>query len=140
ARKSLPTRLWMATGKRVYRVITRGLFGFVDREGGGPRLVKDAPAIVAALKTSTHVSDAAVVAFPDRRVGTGLYAFVETRQPGCERELLDTIAARKIAAPERLQLVPVLPRGPGGTVRVEVLQLVAMNQIDLIDQLVTGAS
>ena len=52
ARKSLPTRIWMATGKRVYRVITRGVFGFVDREGGGPRLVHDAPKIVAALKTN----------------------------------------------------------------------------------------
>src|SRR5262245_8885153 len=41
-RKSVPTRIWMATGKRVYTWITRGVFRFVDREGGGPRLVYDA--------------------------------------------------------------------------------------------------
>ena len=35
ARKSLPTRVWMATGKKVYYGITRGLFRFTDREGGG---------------------------------------------------------------------------------------------------------
>src|SRR5438105_8967888 len=43
ARKSWPTRIWMATGKRLYYWITRGMFRFVDREGGGPRLVHDAP-------------------------------------------------------------------------------------------------
>src|SRR5258707_8479891 len=66
ARKSLPTRIWMATGKRVYRWITRGVFKFTDREGGGTRLVKDAPVIAAGLKTHPQISDAAVVAFPDR--------------------------------------------------------------------------
>ncbi len=40
ARKSWPTRIWMATGKKVYYVITRGLLNFTDREGGGPRLVE----------------------------------------------------------------------------------------------------
>src|SRR5262249_39434787 len=35
ARKSLPTRVWMATGKRVYRGITRGLCPFTDPQGGG---------------------------------------------------------------------------------------------------------
>lgn len=140
ARKSLATRIWMATGKRIYRAITRGVFGFVDREGGGPRLVHDAPTIVAALKDAPHVSDAAVVAYPDRRAGTGLYAFVETTKPGCERELLSAIAARKIAVPERLQIVPALPRNAAGSVRMEILQLVAMNQVDLIDQLITSAA
>jgi len=140
AKKSLPTRIWMATGKRLYRGVTRGLFGFIDREGGGTRLVNDAPAIVGVLKTAAHVRDAAVVAFPDRRAGTGLYAFVETPRAGCEAELLDAIASRKIAAPERLQLVPALPRTAEGKVRLEILQLVAMNQVDLVDQLVTSAA
>jgi serine/threonine protein kinase len=43
ARKSWLTLLWMATGKTVYIWVTRGLFRFTDREGGGPRLVNDAP-------------------------------------------------------------------------------------------------
>src|SRR6185437_6786309 len=45
ARKSLVASVWLATGKRVYRAITRGLFNFTDREGGGRRLVNDAPVL-----------------------------------------------------------------------------------------------
>jgi AMP-binding enzyme C-terminal domain len=140
ARKSLPTRVWMATGKRVYRWITRGLFNFTDREGGGTRLVKDAPAITAALRAHPRIRDAAVVAFPDRRAGTGLYAFVEADSDFSERELRDVIAlsCKGIAAPERVQIVEALPRNAAGTVRAEILQLVAMNQVDLIDSLIAN--
>ena len=42
ARKSFITRAWMATGKKVYYAITRGL-NFTDREGRGVRFVRDAP-------------------------------------------------------------------------------------------------
>jgi hypothetical protein len=135
ARKSILTRVWMATGKRVYYRVTRGLLRFTDREGGGPRLVYDAPEIVAALMSQPQVRDAAVVAFPDRRSGTGLYAFVE----GCASEqalregLTAAVGVSKI--PERLQVVEALPRRGDGEVRQEILQLVAMNQIDLIDPL-----
>lgn len=137
AKKSLPTRIWMATGKRVYYWVTRGIFRFVDREGGGPRLVQDAPVITSRLKTHPQVRDAAVVAFPDRRTGVGLYAFVEA--PGAsESAIKDFVAAdpSAVKAPERLQVVDALPRSPAGAVRNEILQLVAMNQIDLIDQLI----
>lgn len=139
ARKSLPTRIWMATGKRVYYLVTRGLFRFVDREGGGPRLVNDAPAITSRLKSHPQVRDAAVVAFPDRRTGVGLYAFVEA--PGAsEQALTEFVAAAPdaVKAPERLQVVEALPRGTQGAVRNEILQLVAMNQIDLIEQLIAS--
>jgi hypothetical protein len=138
ARKSLPTRIWMATGKRVYRLITRGVFGFTDREGGGPRLVHDAPIIIAALKRDPRVRDAAVVAFPERRAGTGLYAFVETAAPLSERQVEEMVAACGVRPPERVQLVEAMPRRPGGEVRSEILQLVAMNQVDLIDPLLSG--
>jgi len=137
ARKSLPTRIWMATGKRVYRAITRGVFQFTDREGGGTRLVKDAPVIVAGLKTHPQIRDAAVVAFPDRRAGTGLYAFVEANAGVPERTLQQLLAdtCKGVAPPERMQLVEALPRDAGGRVRTEILQLIAMNQVDLIDPL-----
>ncbi len=138
AKKSLPTRIWMQTGKRVYRGITRGIFNFTDREGGGPRLVNDAPPMLAALKQMPGVKDATIVAFPDRRVGTGLYAFVETSQPVSEQDVTKTIAALNTAAPERIQFVEALPRNAAGGIRNEVLQLIAMNQVDLIDQLLTG--
>jgi hypothetical protein len=139
ARKSWVTVAWMATGKRVYLWVTRGLFRFTDREGGGPRLVNDAPVIVARLKGRADVRDVVVVAFPDRRVGTGLYAFVEGK--GVDEQAIQDFlieAIGKAKAPERLQVVPELPRRADGSVRVEVLQLVAMNQLDQIDALVAS--
>lgn len=140
ARKSLPTRIWMATGKKVYFWLTRGILHFADREGGGPRLVTDAPRIAAALKANAAVRDAAIVAFPERRAGTALYAFVETQSLNEEevRTFLDSTFGKK--APERLQVVASLPRNAKGEVRTEILQLIAMNQIDLIDALVTDES
>jgi hypothetical protein len=138
ARKSLPTRIWMATGKRIYLWVTRGIIGFTDREGGGPRLVDDAPLIVAALERDPRVRNAAVVAFPDRRSGTGLYAFVAAPPPLDEATvrafLVETIG--KTRAPEHIQLVEALPRNAVGQVRTEILQLVAMNQVDLIGPLI----
>jgi hypothetical protein len=134
ARKSLLTRVWMATGKRVYYWITRGIIGFTDREGGGPRLVDDAPVIAARFRTHQQVRAVAVVAFPDRRAGTGLYAFVEAEPPLTEEAARDFIVGTvgKTKAPEHLQLVAALPRNAAGEVRTEILQLIAMNQVDLI--------
>jgi hypothetical protein len=134
ARKSLFTRVWMATGKRVYYWVTRGIFHFADREGGGPRLVDDAPAIAARFRAHARVRGVAVVAFPDRRAGTGLYAFVEAEPPLTEAAARDYIADAigKAKAPEHLQLVAALPRNAAGEVRTEILQLIAMNQVDLI--------
>jgi hypothetical protein len=141
ARKSWFTRVWMATGKKVYRGITRGLFNFTDREGGGPRLVNDAPLIAARLREHPSVRDVAVVAFPDRRAGTGLYAFVEAASELAERELRDFLAAKSgPAAPEHVQISAALPRNAAGAVRTEVLQLIAMNQVELIDNLVASDS
>jgi predicted Ser/Thr protein kinase len=136
ARKSIITRVWMATGKKVYIAVTRGLFRFTDREGGGPRLVNDAPVIAAQLKTRPDVRDVVVLAFPDRRVGTGLYAFVEgTASEDAIREFLEQSVGRA-RAPERLQRVEALPRRADGSVRSEILQLIAMNQVDQVDAMV----
>jgi hypothetical protein len=130
ARKSVITRLWMATGKKVYYAITRGL-NFSDREGRGLRFVRDAPAIAERLRTNPQVRDVAIVPFPDRRAGTGLYAFVEgTAGDG---ELLEFLGETR---PEHLQVVDALPRNAQGEVRSEILELVAMNQLDLIDPLI----
>jgi AMP-binding enzyme C-terminal domain len=138
ARKSWFTRIWMATGKKIYLGITRGLFRFVDREGGGVRLVSDAPTIAAMLKSVPLVRDVAVVAFPDRRSGTGLYAFIEADPELRERNVREFLvgAVGKDKAPERIQVVDALPRRPTGEVRSEILQLVAMNQLDLVDPLI----
>jgi hypothetical protein len=140
ARKSLLTRLWMGTGKRVYQLVTRGVFGFTDREGSGPRLVDDAPRIVARLKSHPQVRDAVIVAFPDRRAGTGLYAFVEGEAELSEDKLRDHIAsdAAGTKLPEHLQVSMALPRNANGEIRNEILQLVAMNQLDLIEPLIAN--
>ncbi len=139
SRKTWPTRLWMATGKKVYYWITRGMLNFTDREGSGPRLVNDAPRLTARLKEYPGVHDAVIVAFPDRRTGTGLYAFVEGEKLG-EGDLSGFLAdsASGVMAPERLQVVETLPRTVTGEIRTDILQLVAMNQIDLIDPLIAS--
>jgi len=140
ARKTWLTLLWMATGKRVYLWVTRGLFRFTDREGGGPRLVNDAPVIAARLKSHSQVRDVVVLAFPDRRVGTGLYAFIEGKPEADEEAIRDFMlkSVGRAKAPERLQLVDALPRRADGSVRIEILQLIAMNQLDQLDMLITG--
>ena len=130
ARKTFLTRAWMATGKKIYYAITRGL-NFTDREGRGMRFVREAPAIAARLRSHPQVRDVAVVAFPDRRAGTGLYAFVEGTAK--DRDLLDLLGTTR---PEHLQVVDTLPRNAQGEVRSEILELVAMNQLDLIDPLI----
>jgi len=130
ARKSLITRAWMATGKKVYYAITRGL-NFTDREGRGMRFVHGAPAIAARLRAHPKVRDVAIVPYPDRRTGTGLYAFVEGS--ASDRELNDFLGDTK---PEYLQVAEALPRNAQGELRSEILELVAMNQLDLIEPLI----
>jgi hypothetical protein len=133
ARKSLPARIWLMTGKKVYRAITRGVFNFTDREGGGRRLVNDAPVLADLIRRNPDVRDTAIVAFADRRTGVGLYAFVEADHTALETQLRNELAAAKgPKPPEHIQVVQALPRDGSGKPRTEILQLVAMNQIDLI--------
>jgi len=139
ARKSAPARLWLMTGKKVYKAITRGVFNFTDREGGGRRLVNDAPLIRNVMLQHPDVRDVAIVAFADRRSGVGLYAFVESEHANFETALRERLAAAKAPQPpEHIQIVPALPRDAGGKPRTEILQLVAMNQVDLIDPLLAA--
>jgi hypothetical protein len=134
AKKSFAASLWLATGKKVYRAITRGLFNFTDREGGGRRLVNDAPVLLDLIRKNPAVRDTAIVAFADRRSGVGLYAFVEAEEVALEAQLRNELAAAKgPKPPEHIQVVHALPRDASGKPRTEILQLVAMNQIDLIE-------
>ncbi|HEX5232740.1 MAG TPA: serine/threonine protein kinase [Bradyrhizobium sp.] len=139
ARKSLVASVWLATGKKVYRGITRGLFNFTDREGGGRRLVNDAPVLMDLIRKNPAVRDTAIVAFADRRTGVGLYAFVEADRTALEAQLRDELAAAKgPKPPEHIQVVQALPRDSIGKPRTEILQLVAMNQLDLIEPMMTS--
>jgi hypothetical protein len=139
ARKSFVARIWLMTGKKVYRGITRGIFNFTDREGGGRRLVNDAPVLLDLIRKNPDVRDAAIVAFADRRTGVGLYAFVEADRAALEAQLQSELAAAKgPKPPEHIQVVHALPRDASGKPRSEILQLVAMNQLDLIEPMMTS--
>ena len=96
ARKSVLTRILMATGKKVYMLVTRGLFGFIDSEGGGTRMARDAPAIETAAKALAGVRAVAVLDFPDRKRSIGLYAFVEA--DGVNEDGVRDALAREIGA------------------------------------------
>ena len=54
-----------------------------------------------------------------------------------EPELLDFLRDAKT---EHLQVVEALPRNRNGEIRSEILELVAMNQLDLIDHLIRTES
>jgi AMP-binding enzyme C-terminal domain len=138
ARKSLPTRIWMATGKKVYILVTRGLLGFIDSEGGGPRMAYDAPKIEAALRTFAHVRDVAVLDFPNRKNAIGLYAFVEADAPLDEADVRTRLATAVGAGklPEFIHIADALPRRGDGNVRRDILRLISTNQVDLIAPLI----
>ncbi|MDB5653689.1 MAG: serine/threonine protein kinase [Tardiphaga sp.] len=139
AKKSGFARIWLMTGKKVYRGITRGIFNFTDREGGGRRLVNDAPPLAELIRQNPAVRDVAIVAFADRRSGVGLYAFVEADDVTLEAPLqAQLVAAKGPKPPEHLQVVSALPRDAAGNIRTEILQLVAMNQLDLIEPLMSS--
>jgi hypothetical protein len=141
ARKSFVASAWLMTGKKVYRAITRGLFNFTDREGGGRRLVNDAPVLVDLIRKNPQVRDTAIVAFADRRTGVGLYAFVEADETALEAELRSELTAAKgPKPPEHIQVVHALPRDANGRPRTEILHLVAMNQLDLIEPMMANES
>lgn len=125
ARRSWPAALWRATGKRVYRFVTRRLIGWSDGEGTGTRLADDAPALLAAVRALPGVQDAAMVAFPQPGGGTGLYAFVETAL--AEGDLRAALPREKVAL---VQPVPALPRDANGAIRQDALTLVALNRVD----------
>ena len=119
ARKTWPTRIWMATGKKVYYAITRGI-NFTDREGRGMRFIREAPAIAARL------SDAPAgarrrdrrLSRPPRRHRPLCLRRRQHRRPELRKFLNGT-------ALEHLQVVDALPRNAEGGVRNEILELVA---------------
>lgn len=128
ARKALPTRIWMATGKRVYNFVTRKIMNWSDGEGTEDRLAHDGEFVCAALMGNAAVRDVALSVYSLSGQGVGIYAFVETKM-GAED-------LRKLVAESRAELVqPVsaLPRRANGDVREDVMALIAMNRLDEIE-------
>jgi hypothetical protein len=102
-------------------------------------LVNDAPVLIDLIRKNPDVRDTAIVAFADRRAGVGLYAFVEADQTALEAQLRNELAAANgPKPPEHIQVVRALPRDGAGKLRTEILQLVAMNQLDLIEPMMTS--
>jgi hypothetical protein len=75
------------------------------------------------------------VAYPDSRTNTGLYVFVESMAMS-DDDAGKLIGALDVRMPEHIQVVEALPRDSAGEVRTEILQLVAMNQLDQLTPLI----
>jgi hypothetical protein len=133
ARRSLPSRIWLATGKKVYNFITRGIFNWSDGEGTGDRIDNEGPAIMAALKSDPRVKDVALALYSLPAKGVGLYAFVETLDAD-EKSLRARLKGTKL---ELIQPVAHLPRRDDGTIRDDILRLIAMNQMTELDDLLS---
>jgi hypothetical protein len=132
ARKSVFNRVWMATGKKAYIFVTRRLLSYQDTEGRGPRAMQEGPRITPVIAGFGGVHDVHITDFPTAGGSFGLYAFVEA-EPSVTAEALRTHVATRLPGqlpPEHIQIVPALPRGTDGTVRDDLLRLVALNQID----------
>jgi hypothetical protein len=134
-RRSWPSRLWMATGKKVYNWITRGVFRWSDGEGTHDRLDHEGGAIRKALLSVPGTRDVVLTTYPLPRKGVGIYAFVET--DSADASLLDA-AQDKLAfgRADLIQPVAALPRTDQGAPRHDVLNLIAMNQITALNALI----
>ncbi|MDO5757810.1 MAG: serine/threonine protein kinase [Rhodobacterales bacterium] len=131
--KSLPSRVWMATGKQAYNFVTRRLMNWSDGEGTEDRIDRDGPALTAAFMTHPGVSGVALSTYALPAKGVGLYAFVETVLEA------DALAALAPAPrPEIIQAVAQLPRHADGTPRMDALHLVAANRLDELALLQRG--
>lgn len=125
SQKSLPARLWMATGKRAYNFVTRRLMNWSDGEGTEDRIERDGPALTAALMAHPEITGVALSTYALPAKGVGLYAFVETTLDASE---LTALAPQP--RPEALQPVATLPRHADGSPRMDALHLIAANRLD----------
>jgi hypothetical protein len=132
ARKSLPSRIWMATAKPVYNFVTRRLMNWSDGEGTDDRIARDGPAIRESAARNGAVGDLALCTYALPARGVGIYVFAETT--------LDADTLRGLIPEQRADLVqPVarLPRRADGGLREDVLQLIAANRLDDLEALLT---
>lgn len=125
ARKALPSRIWMATGKKLYNFVTRRLMNWSDGEGTEDRVEREGPMLRAALLADDRVTEVALCTFALPAKGVGLYVFAETTLQEAE---LRALAPEP--RPELIQPVAALPRHDNGATRLDALQLVAANRLD----------
>ena len=127
--KAWPTRIWMATGKRAYNFVTRRLMNWSDGEGTEDRIVRDGAAVRAAL-ARPGIGDVALFTYALPARGVGIYAFAETDLDAAELRGLVPEARAELVQP-----VTAMPRRADGTLRWDVLQLVATNRLDELEVL-----
>ncbi|MBN9079130.1 MAG: serine/threonine protein kinase [Rhizobiales bacterium 65-79] len=132
ARRSLPSRIWMASGKRLYNLVTKGLFKWSDGEGTGDRIDREGAAIAAALKDRPGVTDVALTLYPLPKKGVGIYVFAEAKDAD-PADLKGHAATADLVQP-----VAALPRAPDGRPRLDILSLIAMNQMTELDAALAG--
>lgn len=128
--KAWPARLWMATGKRVYNVVTRRLMTWSDGEGTEDRETRDGPVLRKALMADGRVRDVVLCTYARPAQGVGLYAFVETT--------LDPATLHRLAPgpkPDLIQPVAHLPRHADGAPRMDALSLIAENRLGEVQTL-----
>ncbi|RCL03240.1 MAG: Serine/threonine protein kinase [Candidatus Tokpelaia sp. JSC189] len=130
-RRSWPSNLWLATSKKVYNFFTRTIFNWSDGEGTEDRLQVYGPQIRKLLTENTSIHDIALSLYSLPAKGVGLYAFVETDRLD-EKTIRTLLHGHKI---ELIQPVQTLPRHRDGSIREDVLQLIAMNQMTELDNL-----
>ena len=130
-RRSLPSRIWMATGKKLYNAVTRGIFHWSDGEGTHDRIEQEGAAIEKALRAVPGVTDVFLAHFPLPRKGSGIYAFVETDASRPDARSLRADAS----GVDLIQPVVALPRDGDGSPRADILRRIAMNQMTGIEDL-----
>lgn len=140
-RKSLPSRIWRATGKRVYNTITRGVFKWSDAEGSGGRYAIHGQALAQRLADHADVHEAVVCAYPNRRKGEGIYAFVQADAgiSGADLSAWAREALGEAGAPDIVQVVADFPRHANGAVRRDLLEHIARNLVGPVERALAEA-
>lgn len=128
SKKSLFAKLYRLTFKQVYLIVTRGIFHTSDREGEGSQQMTTK--ITHFLQTDLKIKDSVIVPYPHRKKKSALYAFIVSSNPDIPLLLTKKF---KSNAPSQIQLIPRLPLQN----TTEILKLIAANQIDQIDPLVS---
>ena len=146
--RSLPSRIWKATGKKVYNAITRGIFNYSDGEGGRDRLLTFGDKLTETLRGHEAVGEVAVVSYPNPKMIEGMYAFVTAKSgkakgaatsldgPALARWSRDQLSA--MGGADLVQVVDRLPKSPDGQVRNDILKTIAQNLLDELVPMTAG--
>lgn len=130
AERSLPGRIWRATGKRLYLFVTRRLMNWSDGEGMGGRAEKDGPATEAALLALPGVRSVTLVAYPRPGRVAGLCAICEADTDG------ESLRAAHLQGGGRADVVVVLgllPRTSAGQIDWQALNELVRTQTQATD-------